>query len=180
MEMAIPTTFEKFIDIVTDFGSKLYNTLHTLLGWGMFIMALMLSTFGVKAMLFHWILIAMAFDLFFGTWSSLKRKQFHISTALVSTAIKLVMYLVIFCIPMILEKILLNKDLLMGTTIVTAFICSAEFFSSIAHMLIIKPDFIVVKIFRKFLIAEVARKMKVSHEEVMTMFDIKKDFNKKQ
>lgn len=176
MQMAIQSTFEKFLNIIVEFWNLMQNTLHTLLGWLLFCMTLMATTFGIKAILFHWILIAMMIDLFFGAWSSLKRNQFHISTALISTAIKFVMYLVVFCIPMILEKILLNKDLAMATSIVTAFICSAEFFSALAHMLIIKPDLAVLKIFRRFLVAEVARKMKVSNEEVMEMFNIKKDF----
>jgi hypothetical protein len=172
MELMIPTAWDKFRDVCIDTYETIKNVLSTVLGWGMLLTSYIYTVFGDKATLLNWVLLAMLFDLFFGSWAALKMKRFHISTALVSTAIKLVMYVTLFFVPMILEDILGFKDFKTLTCLVAAFLFCAEVFSIMAHMLIIKSDLIAIKIVRKALIGEIARKLKLPISKVMEMFEI--------
>lgn len=156
-------------DIVVQLCSKIESVFSTLLGRAILLMTFMGATFGPKAMLIHWILIALGIDLFFGCWSSLKMKNFHISYALTSTAIKLVMYVALFVMPLILDKVI-DLDVSALTVLVTVVLVSAEFFSALAHMLIIKPDLFGARLVRKILMGEVAKKMNMSCDELEKYF----------
>ena len=46
-----------------------------------------------------------------------------------------------------------------------------ELFSSAGNILIIKPDFVFVRFFGKYLVGEIADKMKISHDEARQMLD---------
>ncbi|MEI8366069.1 MAG: phage holin family protein [Parachlamydiaceae bacterium] len=152
---------------------KIKEVLSTAIGWAMMGMTFMFTVFGDKAMLIHWILLALFIDLFFGCWSSAKMSKFHISYALTSTAIKLVMYVTLFYMPLIIDKIV-PGDLSYLTVLVTVVLCSAEFFSALAHMLIIKPDLIGAKLVKKMLIGEISRKTGLPVAEVEKLFNISK------
>ena len=162
--------FSKVVLIIDDLVLKLRLIFSTIFGWGMTFMIFVAGTFGVKAMLFHWVLAALFVDFFFGCWSSIKLKKFKISIALYFTAVKLVMYFVLFFMPLVLEKVLSNNDIGVGTIFVTALLCSAEFFSTCAHMLIIKPDFPAIRIMRKILAGEIAHKLGILPEDVENYF----------
>lgn len=157
--------FEQVSIIAGDLAFKLRLVLGTITGWVTAFMAFMLATFGDKAMHIHWVLLVLFIDLLFGSWSAIKRDVFHISTALFSTACKVVMYITIFFMPMILENIL-GTDLSYGTVSVTALLISAEFFSILAHMLIIKPDLVGVKLFKRLLSGEIAKKLGITVKEL--------------
>jgi len=58
----------------------------------------------------------------------------------------------------------------MGTVLVTALLCAAEFFSVCAHMLIIKPDLPAVKMLKKLLAGEIAHKLGIQEEDVEHYF----------
>ena len=162
--------FQKVVLTIDDLVLKLRLIFSTVMGWGMMFMMFVAATFGVKAQLFHCVLLALFIDLFFGCWSSLKVRKFKISIALYSTAVKLVMYFVLFFMPLVLEKVLINNDISIGTVFVTALLCAAEFFSVCAHMLIIKPDLPAVKMMKKLLSGEIAHKLGVHEDDVENYF----------
>jgi len=155
--------------VVSDLWYKLRFVLGSVVGWAMMFMTYSYNVFGPKAELIHWVLIALLVDLIFGMVSAARRKQFHISTALWSTAFKLVMYITLFYMPMILEKIV-HEDTSFCTIAVTALLVSAEFFSCIAHMLIIKPNLLGAKLIFRLLSGEVAKKLDMPVAEVEKMF----------
>lgn len=169
--------FRKCAKVVIDLFFDLKFVLSTMLGWCFLGMSFLFTTFGDKAMLFHYVLAVLAADLFFGAWSSLILKRFKISIALYSTAVKLILYFTLFYMPLIMEKILSNNSVGFGTVIVTALLCAAEFFSICAHMLIIKPDLWVVKILRNLLAGEMAHKLGMKVEELEQYFENRKNGN---
>lgn len=161
--------FDIVLALLDDLQYKVKLVLSTLSGWFMMIMTFMLVTFGEKALLFHWIIIVLLLDLFFGSWSALKRGTFHISTALWSTASKIAIYGTIFFMPLILEKII-SKDTSFGTISITSLLISGEFFSILAHMIIIKPDLFGVKMAYKLLSGEISKKLGINVEELESYF----------
>lgn len=152
------------VKVVTDLLGKVRFVLSNLTGWAFMLMTYIFATFGDKAKLIHWVLIVLVLDLIFGIWSSMKMGKFKISTALWSTAVKLVIYVTLFFMPMILEKIV-HQDTVFCTIAVTSLLCTAEFFSIIAHMLIIKPNLVGIRLIYRLLAGEIAKKLNMSEEE---------------
>jgi len=144
---------------------KIKGVFSTTIGWFFMLTTFMASTFGPEADLVYWVTGSIFADLFMGAWSAIKMKKFHISYALSSTAIKLVMYLIIFYMPLVIDKVV-SPDLSLFTEVTAAILCSAGFFSMLAHMLIIKPDLMVIKLIQKALMTEISRKIGCKPEEV--------------
>lgn len=158
----------QFVEIVGELFFKIKEVLSTLLGWFIMLTTFMVTTFGPTFMLIIWVLLALMIDLFFGSWSALKMKSFHLSFALTSTAIKLVMYVTIFYMPLILDKVV-PVDISWITVLVTVLLCAAEFFSSLAHMLIIRPTLLGVIFIRKMMVGEISKKLNCKPEEIEDM-----------
>jgi len=156
---------DQVVEVVENLFFKVKEVLSTVLGWFLMSMTFALTLFGSNTVLIHWVIAVLFIDLGMGCWSSIKLKKFHISYALTSTAIKLVMYIIIFCMPLIIDKII-PMDLSMITIAVTILLCSAEFFSVLAHMLIIKPDLAGVKLVRRMLLGEISKKIGCTPDEV--------------
>ena len=167
--------FMKATLVMDDLFLKIKFVLTTTEGWVAILFTFITATFGVKSHLFSWIAIALLSDLFFGIWSSLKTKKFKISIAIYSTVVKFIMYLFLFFMPLILEKILSDNAIGGATILVTALLCAAEFFSICAHMLIIKPDLPAVKILHKVLAGEMAHKLGIEVDELEEYFNKTKE-----
>ena len=164
------TAFQKAEAVIDDLGYKLKIVFNSVEGQVMAFLTFIAITFGEKAYLFNWVLVALFIDLCFGCWSSWILGKFKISILLYSTAVKFVMYLVLFFMPVILEKVLSNNGVGVGTTLVAAILIAAEFFSTCAHMLIIKPDLPAVKLLKKVLVGEIAHKLGIESSEVEEFF----------
>lgn len=162
---------DKLINVISDFILFLKLSCTTFLGWLIMVLTsistFLLATFGDKITLIHWVILAIFVDLFFGALSAYKRRVFKISSALVSTAIKLTIYTTIFFMPLILEKILSQQVTCssIGTITITVLLCTAEYISTIAHMLVIRPNLWGLKVLKRALSGEMAKKLNMTPDE---------------
>jgi hypothetical protein len=162
-------TWIKIVGILIGIKADLHRVLSSIGGWLVNAMIFIAFTFGDDACLVHWILIALAGDLFFGCWQSIKRGTFHISYALQETAIKIVLFVSVFFMPLVIDKII-PADLSYLTIAVAALLVGSEFFSILAHILIIKPDFTGAKLIQRLLEVEVSHKLGIDPNEFRNIF----------
>lgn len=114
-------------------------------------------------------IILMAVDLVWGTISSIKRRTWLCSTFALSTSIKLLAIGSIFVGVAALEKAISNDFVWLSSAACIIF-CYSELVSIIAHILIIKPNFPALRVFSKILQAEIAKKLKLSPQEINSNF----------
>lgn len=153
---------------------KINGIFTTCAGYLFGILTFVLATFGDKAMLFNYILAAMAIDQFWGMASAKKRGRFALSTSIVKLSVKLAIYLTIFVMVMIGETVL-SKDYFILTRLTTTLLASAELLSSCAHILVIAPETKIVKVFSKFFVGEIAKKMQMKTSELEKILNNEKD-----
>ena len=165
-------TWIKIIGILGGIKADLHRVVCSIGGWFVNIMLFVAFQFGDDAHLVHWILIALAADLFFGSWQSIKRGTFHISYALQETAVKVVLFVTVFFMPLIID-VIIPTDLSYLTIAVAALLVGSEFFSVLAHILIIKPDFVGARLIKKLLEVEVAHKLNIDPKDIGRIFKTK-------
>lgn len=74
-------------------------------------------------------------------------------------------------------SIVLLAERMLGLTsgltvkIIAVIATSVELFSSAGNILIIKPDFVFVRVFGKYLVGEIADKMKISPDEARQILE---------
>ena len=110
-----------------------------------------------------------------GIAAAMKRHNFVLSYLLRETFCKIIVYVGTMSIVLFSERML---GLTSGLTvrIIAVIATSVELFSSAGNILIIKLDFVFVRFFGKYLVGEIADKMKISHDEARQMLD--GNFNK--
>jgi Bacteriophage holin family len=151
--------------ILQNLAIKIHGVFTSCVGYAFCFMSFMMAVFGEKSMLFHYVLVCIAIDQFWGMASAKKRNRFILSTSIVKLTVKLAIYLTIFVMTMMGETIL-SKDYFVLTRLVTTLLCSAELLSSCAHILVIAPDTKVVKLLSKFFVGEIAKKMQMKTSEL--------------
>ena len=132
---------------------KILDSIHkvftNIFGWIIAVFTAYPSWLGNDSGSFLLVLVALIWDMAWGIAAAVKRHNFVLSYLLRET----------FC------------------KIIAVMATSVELFSSAGNILIIKPDFIFVRIFGKYLIGEIADKMKISHEEARQILIILVSFN---
>lgn len=161
-------------DVLINIGYSIIEIFSRVIGYiGVFLIYL-LTTFGDKVQLFNYILICMIIDLLWGMLSNYVRHTFGLSKCLVQTAIKMAVYLSIFTIAVIVEQVIGFNSTIFTRTICTV-LCCAEGISIIAHILIVNPNFPVLKLLKKYFIKEIARKLDTCEDEVINTLNKKDD-----
>jgi hypothetical protein len=162
---------EKLLIVVLQILIKIKSLLSSIGGWCLGGMTFLVVHFGPTVELYHWIIFAVLLDLIFGAWSALKRHTFHISFALVSTAIKLVIYATVLFMPIAFDNIILVPKDLSGLTIaICVLLVSAEFWSTLAHIIVIWPGFVGVKWVQRLLMVEISKKLDMTVEEFDNLY----------
>ena len=138
------------------------------MGYVMLFLVYILSTFGDKVQLFNYILVCMIIDLIWGILSNISKGTFGFSKCFVRTAIKMAIYISLFTMCVLLEQVMYQKISVLTRTISTV-LCSGEFISIIAHILIVKPNMPILKLLAKYLTKEIAKKLSVNEAEVIEL-----------
>ncbi|KAA6303110.1 MAG: hypothetical protein EZS26_000713 [Candidatus Ordinivivax streblomastigis] len=146
---------------------KAIDLLKSVYGWFIASCLFLWDYIGSEKHTFVIVFVCVLFDLFWGIWSSVRRKKFILSEALRETPKKLFIYLSCLLIIYLIE-INIHDEYLLGTKIVGTLMAACELWSASAHILIIKPDMPFIKLFRKQLKGEMEKKTGFNLDEVLT------------
>lgn len=148
------------ISIIEKIGVVTQN----IFGWMLGAMALVVGYLGDSAMAFAGVGIAIVMDAVWGIIVAVKSKKFILSLLLRETMNKMFIYGTTLAMVLFIERSL-NEDWYIATRVVCAIASACELWSICANILIIKPNFPFVKLFRKYLVGEIAKKVGISEEE---------------
>ena len=155
--------FERILDSIQKVFSNLF-------GWIIALFSAYIAWLGNDSGSFLLVLIAIVWDMAWGIASAVKRHDFVLSYLLRETFCKIIVYIGAMSIVLLAERML---GLTSGLTvkIIAVIATSVELFSSAGNILIIKPDFVFVRFFGKYLVGEIADKMKISHDEARQILE---------
>lgn len=140
-------------------------------GWLLAVVALVAGYLGDSAMAFAGVGVAIVMDAVWGIIVAVKSKKFILSLLLRETVNKLFIYGTTLAMVLFIERSL-NEDWYIATRVVCAIASACELWSICANILIIKPNFPFVKLFRRYLIGEISKKIGISEDEFIN--EIKK------
>lgn len=162
-----------FSSTLIDILHKLHTLFSSFAGYLIALFVLVCTFFGGRLDLFYYVVIAVGFDLFWGVVTALKQRKFILSQAMTKTAVKLGIYLTMFVMVALPEKAF-AQDWIIATRLVSAVICAAEIWSVLGHILICCPNFPILKLLRKYIQGEIAKKLEVDANEVEDILNGKK------
>lgn len=150
--------------------AKISTVFGNIFGWFIALPAWYISWLGNEKGAVVLVLICVLWDLIWGVAAAVKLKRFVLSRLLRETFRKIIVYVGSLSIVLFAERVL---GLHFGVTIriLAVIAASIELFSSAGNILIIKPDFVFVRLFAKYLVGEIADKMKASEEDVKEMLN---------
>lgn len=149
---------------------KLSEALSSIHGWLLGIVIVLVNFFAGYHIVLYGILTAVSFDAFFGIWVALKQHKFILSELLRATLFKLMVYLNMIVISIFLDRFAGagGMDTRITTMLIACAICLAETWSSCGNALIINPQFPFLRLMRKALTGEIARKLGIPPQQVET------------
>ena len=157
--------FREMCDVALGWSKTITNMLSTLTGLLIGVFMFIINMISGNETAFYAAFIAIFFDLLWGTIAAIKKKDFILSSLLTKTFTKIFLYISVFIMVIFMEKAL-NDNWYLGTRVVCTFAAGCELWSAMANMLIVKPNFPFISLFRKSLTGEIAAKLGISREEV--------------
>ena len=151
---------------------KLNTIANNSFGWVLTSLSLVASYLGDSLVAFTAIGVAIILDAIWGTIVSVKQGKFILSHLMRETMNKFLIYSTTLAMVLFIERSI-NQDWQIATRIVCAIAASCELWSICANILIIKPNFPFIKLFRRYLIGEISRKIGVSKSELENDIGIK-------
>lgn len=143
---------------------KSSNLFSNVWGWIITLFVGFVNFLGDEKTAFLVVFIAIGFDLIWGMAAAVKRGEYILSEAIRETFTKTFAYGSVLVLVLLIEK--LTHD---GTFIATRVMCviaaSCELWSVCANILIVKPDFPFIRLFRKYLAGEISKKLNITTEE---------------
>lgn len=142
--------------------------------WGKIVLAALFigSTFAPISGLIHITLILVFIDMFFGIFVTIKTKGWKhlLSSRLRDSLIKLFFYLLFIMLFFLIEKELFDQWYI-GAKAVFAITSGVEIWSILANMMILSPNLPFLKLLKKVLSAEMARKLGIEITELNETMD---------
>ena len=132
------------------------------------------SIFGTVAGLIHIVLILTTVDMIFGVLVTLKTKGKNeiMSSKLRNSLYKGFFYVMFISLTHLVEMQMMDIDI--GPKVAFAVISAVEMWSISANALILNPDLPFLKLFKRFLTAEIGKKLEIDKDEVEDILN-KKD-----
>ena len=168
-----------FLDVVNSIPTKIHEVLSTT--WGKFIAALIFcgSFLGDRLPLLWYIAAAVFIDALWGISTAIKAKRFIFSKFITKSAIKIFAYVSIYGVVALVEKGYTDGDFMVTSSIIASILITSELWSILGHIGIAYPDFLVVKLLRRYLKGEMAKKLGIPEEELDDILDVKHGISKK-
>lgn len=148
---------------ILKFTDKLLTILQCLPGWIIAIALCIGNFFAGHRTIVLLVIAVTVIDAFWGIAVSIHKGEFALSELARLTVSKLAVYGCAMVVFVGLDKI---ADTVLTATLVGSAIVLVEFWSSCASMLILYPDFIFLRLLSNVLTGEIARKLKISEDEV--------------
>jgi hypothetical protein len=152
---------------------KLYDALSTVWGWAVILSSLIIEFIGGHGTAVLMVLLAVVLDAVWGIVVAIRNGRFALSELGRDTIGKLAVYGTALVMFIAVDKLLLG-DTTLTTSIVAALIILVEFWSASANMLICFPSMPFLKLMRKALKGEIARKLNINPDDVETVLNEKK------
>lgn len=155
-----------FADVADGILQKIYEAFSV--GWKAISTGLIFcATFlGDRLPLLWYITIAVVVDALWGVSTSVKAKRFIFSKLLAKSAIKIAAYISIYALVALVEKGFTDGEFMFSSSIIAAVLISSELWSILGHIGVRYPDFMVIKILRKYLKGEMAKKLGIQEDEL--------------
>ena len=166
------------VDVVNSIPQKIYEVVST--SWGQ-ILALFIfcgSFLGDRTPLMVYIGLAILADAFWGIYTAIKAKRFIFSKLLVKSAIKIFAYVTVYGLIALIEKGFADGEFMVTSSAIAAILISSELWSILGHIGIAYPDFLVVKILKKYLRGEMSKKLGIPEDELDEILKQRKDDKK--
>lgn len=148
--------------------SRLPNALSSGWGWATLIALSVIDYIGGHSFVVFLVVSATLIDAVWGIAVSLKRGEFTKSELARLTISKLLVYGCTMFIFIGLDKFI---DSVVPASVIGAAIILVEFWSSCASMLILYPNFLFLRLMKKWLTGEIASKLGIPEEEVKEMME---------
>lgn len=156
------------LHVLTHFFTKLDYILHTGAGWLVALGLIIADYFAGHAFVIGLVVATTLMDAIWGIAVSISQKKFALSELARLTIGKLAVYGCAMFVFVGLDRFIEST---ITASIVGAAIVLVEFWSSSASMLILFPDFLWLRLIRKALIGEMARKLNITEEQVKEEMD---------
>lgn len=161
---------DAFISIILKTVGKIPSVFNNVLGWILAIISGYITWLADAKGAILLILICIFWDMGWGVAAAIKQHNFVLSHLLRETFWKIIVYVGSLSIILFAERTI-GGDFYFTVKIVAVIGATVELFSSAGNILIIKPDFHFVRLFSKYLIGEIAQKMKKTEQEVQQMLN---------
>lgn len=159
--------------VIDKMAEKIAQMFSTLGGWLIALMVGFIDFLGGESTSFLVVGIAVLLDLGWGMAAAVKRGEYILSEAVRDTFTKLFAYGSVLALVLLIERLTHG-----GTFIATRVLCvvaaSCELWSVCANILIVKPGFPFVRLFRKYLAGEISKKMNITTEEYDQMMQARR------
>lgn len=162
-------------EIISDIGIKLNNILSSCTGvvsfLTMWVMALLATILGFYKEVIIVTFFCIFIDLIWGVAKSIKMGGYATSYLLKNTILKMGAYFSVMILLIAMEH-LLHMESQVFTVTFTIVILITELISVLGNIAIVKPSLIFVKLLRRLVIGEVARKLNITEEEAKKLLEI--------
>ena len=133
-------------------------------GWLLAVFTSFVAWLGTEGVSLLIVLVAIGWDLIWGVAVAVKQKKFVLSRLLRETMVKVLIYIGTLLIVLVCERSM-NENWGVLTRIVAVIAACIELFSAAGNILIIKPNFAFVRLFKRYLIGEIAEKLNIGTDE---------------
>lgn len=164
---------QNIIHIFDHFFDKVGQVFGNVFGWLIAISTWYVSWLGNDKGVIVLILVCVLWDMIWGVAAAIKQKRFVVSRLLRESFWKVVVYVGSLFIILFAERVL-GANLNVTIRLLAVIASTIELFSSAGNILIIKPDFVFVRLFGKYLVGEIADKMHTTEEEVKELLKCSK------
>lgn len=156
---------------------KLPDILSTFSGWVLAILLGIVNFFASHKGIVNIVIFAVVIDAFWGIFVSIKQGKFVLSELGRMTISKLMVYGCVITLFIAVDK-LLGGSMTLSATIIATLIVLVEAWSTLASMTIVYPNMVFLRVLRKVLKGEIARKLNIQECEVEQYLN--KDANDKE
>lgn len=156
----------QLLDIVVSIPQKIYEVLSNLwtaLGAVIIFCGVFL---GERLPLLAYIGVAVLVDCIWGVATAKKVGRFIVSKLIMRSALKIAAYVSIYGLVALIEKGFTDESFIISSSIVAAILIISELWSVLGHIAIAYPDFVVVRLLKRYLRGEIAKKLGIPEEEV--------------
>ena len=155
---------QNIINIFNHFFDKVVQVFGNVFGWLIAILIWYGSWLGDDKDVMVLILVCVIWDMIWGVAAAIKQKRFVVSRLLRGSFWKVVVYIGSLSIILLAERVL-GASLNVTIRLLAVIAPTIELFSSARNILIIKSDFVFVRLFGKYVVGEIADKMHTTEED---------------